>query len=192
MTNNKDYYNTPIGSHVPSQDYNNINTNFSSISFLMNVDLYGFEQDSGGFHQKSTYVDQSANPGSVALQYVVYSKQSSSPTQSELFAQKDATATPIQLTRGVPAVQSSNVACISYLPGGFYIGFASVAIAATNATITFPAGVTITNFSSITATSDQPVALYVSARSTGATPSVTISRVSGSGAVGCFVTVIGN
>jgi hypothetical protein len=110
----------PDGPNNPSTDQPNMKTNTNSIYDLLGgdstVDMIGFGDSNGGWHRKITYVNQGSNPGSSAGQYVVYSKQSGG--ESELFAQKDATSTPIQLTKKVPLASTSGY---SYLPGGILI-----------------------------------------------------------------------
>jgi hypothetical protein len=115
-------YNTniPAAANLLSDDQPNLAINTNSVSDILGgdstVDMIGFGDANGGWHRKVTYINQGSNPGSASTQYVLYSKQSGS--QSELFVQKDGTATPIQVTRGVPRAATSGY---SYLPGGMLI-----------------------------------------------------------------------
>jgi hypothetical protein len=117
--------NIPNGPNNPSTDQPDMYTNTNSIFELLGgdatVDMIGFGDSNGGWHRKVTYVNQGSNPGSSAGQYVVYSKMTAG--QSELFAQKDATSSPIQLTNQVPNAASSG---FSYLPGGMLIQWVSL------------------------------------------------------------------
>lgn len=113
-------YNTniPLGSDNPSNSAPQFFTNFNSTDGIVNVDLIGFNTSdgTGGFHQKSTYVAQGSDPGSASGQLVEYSKTSSGST--ELFFQRDAVATPIQLTLGT-IVNAPNGQ--TFLPGGLLL-----------------------------------------------------------------------
>lgn len=178
--------NIPATNNSPSQDQPDMLENTNAISAILNVDMIGFNQANSGFHNKITYVDQSSDPGSDSQQYVTYSKLTNS--SSELYAQKDGTSTPIQLTRGTPSLPSGNTAGLTYLPGGLYLLYGEVNVNPSG-TLNFP--VTLSNLLSFSATSDQPVALYKTSSNSNVT-SITVSRVSGSGSAGAYIVVIGN
>lgn len=130
--------NIPDGPNNPSVDQPKMQVNTQSINSILNVDMIGFGDVNGGWHRQVTYVDQMTDPGSASGQYRTYSKLSSG--QSELFLQKDAVSTPIQLTRGTPAVIGNG--SFSYLPGGFLIQWGSVTASGHTATVTFPVSFT--------------------------------------------------
>lgn len=175
----------PATNNDPSVDQPNMLVNNDSIASILGgdstVDMIGFNDNDGGWHRKVTFVNQSSNPGSAAGQYVEFSKQSSSV--SEMFAQKDAVSAAIQLTRGVPSTVDGGY---TYLPGGLLMQWKNVAIASTTGTFTFTVPFT-TSLLSVFLGPQQATTMYVSASST---TSVTVTR-SGSGASGCWVTVIG-
>lgn len=136
----------PAGSDIPSQSQPDLQTNCQSVNSLLNVDLYTFNDNNGGYHRKSTYVVQGSNPGSAAAQVVEFSKTSSG--SSELFIQRDGVATAIQLTRGTPSAAANGY---TFLPGGLLIQWGSVSIGLSGATFTFPIAFTTACYS-VTAT----------------------------------------
>ena len=95
----------PAGNLTPAQNRPSMQTNNDSVNSILDVDLIGFNDNNGGYHQKTTYVVQGSDPGSTAAQVVEYSKSVSA--SSELFIQRDAVATPIQMTSGT-IVSGSN------------------------------------------------------------------------------------
>ena len=113
--------NTPQANEVISETQGDILTNFASISGLINVDHYTFESASSndGYHKKSTYPVQTSDPGSASGQAVLYSKNVS--PSSELFLQRDAVATAIQMTFGLAGVGASSAYYQSFLPGGLQL-----------------------------------------------------------------------
>lgn len=176
----------PVGADTPATNRPGMTTNTAAVNQILSRDMIGFNVSNSGYHSMITYVDQASDPGSLVGAYREYSKLSNS--ESETFVQKDGVSTPIQLTRGTPILPSGSVAGCTYLPGGLYLLYGNIGINPSG-TLTFPAGVTLTNLYSFSATSDQPVSLYKSASSS---TSITISRVSGTGSVGAYITVIGN
>ena len=190
MTNQTYITSIPATNNDPSVDQPNMEINTNSLyqwaGANASSDHFGFNDNNGALHKRSSYVVQGSDPGSASGVYVEYSKTSSG--SSELFVQKDSVSTPIQLTRGVPISPTGNTAGVTYLPGGYYLLFGKIGINPSG-TLNFPAGVSLTNLVSFSATSDQPIGLY---KSNSTSTSITISRVSGTGAVGAFITVIGN
>lgn len=138
--------NIPAEDHNPSDDQPDMQDNTNSINTIIGVDHFQFASAQAGFHQKSTYIEGS-DPGSAAGQYVQYSKAVAG--SGELFVQKDGTATPIQVSRGVPATNGNG--SFSYLPGGFLIQWGSQTASGNIATVTFPISFT-SNPTSVTAT----------------------------------------
>lgn len=118
----------PLGTDNPSVSQGQMKTNCESVNSLVNVDLIGFNDNNGGFHSKSTYVDQGSDPGSAALQVVEFAKSviysGEFGTFSELFIQRDGTGTaPLQLTSGPAAAGGTTSFGQSFLPGGFQLRF---------------------------------------------------------------------
>lgn len=150
-------YNTgiPDAPNNPSDDQPLMKTNTDSINSILNEDMIGFGNTNGGFHSKITYVNQGSDPGSSSAQYIEYSKATSG--SSEMYAQKDAVAASIQLTRGVPTTNANG--SYSYLPGGFLIQWGSVTAVSNAATVTFP--ITFTSApTSVTATVRNLAGIY--------------------------------
>lgn len=128
----------PVGNQTPAQNRSPMTTNTNSINSILNVDLIGFNNSNGGFHQKSTYVDQGSDPVSASDQVVDYAKSVVYPndfgTFSELFMLRDGNVTPIQLTAG-PAAAGGTVAFgQSFLPGGFQLRFGTEGAGSGNVT----------------------------------------------------------
>jgi hypothetical protein len=177
--------NIPAPSNSPSTDVPNMQVNTQSIASILGgdptVDMIGFGNTNGGWHNWLTWIQQGADPGSVSGQYRAYTKSVSS--SSEQFVQKDGISAPIQITRGVPSAVDGGY---TYLPGGLLMQWKNVSIPSTSGTFTFSVPFT-TSLLTVMLGPQQNINMYVS--SSGLT-SVTVSR-SGSGASGCWVTVIG-
>lgn len=128
----------PLSTNNPSVDQPNMEVNTNSIAGILNVDLIGFGNTNGGFHNQSTYVDQGADPGSASGQVVEYSKSVSS--SSELFIQRDSVSTPIQLTNGTVNIAGNATGVSkghSFLPGGLIIQWGSLVATTGGTTFTF-------------------------------------------------------
>jgi len=175
----------PAPSSTPSIDVPNMQINTQSINSILGgdptVDMIGFGNSNGGWHNWITFIQQGSNPGSATGQYRSFNKAVSG--SSELFAQKDGVSSPIQLTRGVPSAADGGY---TYLPGGLLMQWKNVAISSSTGTFTFTVPFT-TSLLSVMLGPQQNINMYVSSSSTTA---VTVTR-SGSGASGCWVTVIG-
>ncbi len=130
----------PAGSQTPAEQRPTLTINNNSTDSILGIDLYGFNNNNGGYHQKSTYVNQLSDPGSAASQLVEYSKSvtyaNAAGTFSELFLQRDAVSTPIQMTTGPgnPSV-AENGQC--YLPGGMIMKW-GVRPTGAGSTVTYP------------------------------------------------------
>lgn len=138
--------NFPDGNLTPASQRSTLTTNTNSVDSILDVDLIGFNDNDGGFHQKSTYVVQLSDPGSAAGQIVEYSK--SSGGSSELFIQRDNVATAIQLTKGTVNITGDATTPPakghSFLPGGLIIQWGSVTAQVAGQAFTFDV-----NFTSI-------------------------------------------
>ncbi len=143
----------PDGPNNPSADQPIMKTNANSTDSILNIDLYGFNDNNGGFHQKSTYVVQGSDPvplNTDGAQGIVYSKTASGI--AEIFVNRFGSATPVQLTRGAISVSgnanSAGSTGYTFLPGGILIQWGTVTATTSGAAITFP--VTFTTIYSIT------------------------------------------
>ncbi len=171
----------PAANDDPSVDQPNMLTNNDNIATYVAIDHVGFNTSGSGFHNKTTYVQQVADPGSAAAQYVEYAKAVSG--SSELFAQKDAVGAAIQLTRGVPTIATKGK---SYLPGGLLIQWDNIAIAGSSQAFTFVTPFTTVLYSLVLG-GQQNTTFWVS----GAGLSGGTMNRSGSGASGCYYVAIG-
>ncbi len=127
--------NVPIASKPPRNSPPNFQTNFGTNAGLIGTDHYQFTDPvNGGWHQKSTYVAQAADPGSVSGQSVHYSKVVG--TSTEEFIQRDGTATAIQLTTlaGNPVAAQTGQ---SFLPGGIVIKWGQAVVQPSGTTVAF-------------------------------------------------------
>lgn len=182
----------PATNNNPSDDQPPMRVNNDNIYAWVGgdsaADHYGFNVNDGALHKRSSYVAQGSDPGSVSGRYVQYGKDSSGST--ELFAQKDGVATPIQLTRGVPLATSSGY---SYLPGGLLIQWFSVNFGVSlSGTFSFPTPFTssvlsvVGNQSSVSTGNTFSVGV-----GNTTTTQVTLWRSSATGANTAFVIAIG-
>lgn len=104
----------PQATDLISQSQAQIQTNFSQVDLIFDVDHVTFDNvsvASRGKHRKVDFI-RIAAPGSLATEAVVYQKAASG--NSELFMQRDNVGTEIQLTSGTPVVASNGS---TFLPG---------------------------------------------------------------------------
>ena len=134
-------YNTgiPYATNNPSADQGPMMQNTDAVNDILKVDMVGFNVANSGFHNKITFVDQTVDATSAALQYVTYAKNAA--TGSELYARRDGAAA-VQLTRGTPVVANPGV---TYLPGGLLLQFGTAvtgggAVVAVTFPVAFAAG----------------------------------------------------
>lgn len=104
----------PQPSNPISQSQGQIQTNFSEANTIFTIDHGAFDAATVGDRGKHRKVDffRIAAPGALANEAVLYAK--AGPTSTEVFMQRDAAATEIQLTSGNPIVNSNGE---SFLPG---------------------------------------------------------------------------
>lgn len=154
--------NIPAATDNPSTSQGQMQTNCNSVESILDVDLIGFGDNDGGYHQKSTYVVQGSDPGSASGQVVEYSKTANS--SSELFIQRDNVSTVIQMTSGLANAGTTAPFGQSFLPGGFQIkwGVLTPVVSGANA-ITY-VGVGLSNFPTNT------VNISLSVGKSGSTP----------------------
>lgn len=159
------YNDTPLATETPSNSQPLMRQNFQQIAISYNTDHVPLSSGVNvGFSNKLTLVDQTSGPGSAASQVVEYAKSVIYPnaagTFSELFFERDASGTEVQMTTGPgdPIAASTGQ---TYLPGGMILkwGQDSVAIGS-NQTVPFTQGAFPTNC----------FAVVVSGRNAGNTP----------------------
>lgn len=132
------YQNTiPLASDPPSIFPAQAQQNFQLIESVIGADHITFNTAGAGFHNKSTYVIQATDPGSLANQIVHYSKTVG--TSTEEFIQRDGILGAIQLTSGL----ATNAGVFpstgqTFLPGGIQMKWGSLHFgSATTITLTF-------------------------------------------------------
>ena len=126
----------PNGPNNPSADQPIMQTNANSTDSILDIDLYGFNDNNGGFHQKSTYVVQGSDPvplNTDGAQGIVYTKTVSGI--AELFINRFGSATPIQLTKGAISASASGY---TFLPGGIIIQWGTASASSGGSTNNFP------------------------------------------------------
>jgi hypothetical protein len=131
----------PLGSDNPSASQPNLLINCNAVASIVSVDLVGFNDpgNNSGYHQKSTYVDQTSSPpGAVTGADVVYSATVN--TLLELFLQRPS-GTAIQLTSGTTKAGAPfPSAGQTFLPGGFQLKWGSGSLTGPGSnTVTFTA-----------------------------------------------------
>jgi hypothetical protein len=144
----------PDENNDPSADQPNMKINTDAINQILGVDLYSFNDNNGGNHQKSTYVAQNPGPSSVSGKIVQYGAIPSGSSSTELFINRDGVPASIQLTNGTTV--KANVVTIgvntftsyqSFLPGGILIksGVITKPTGSGSVTVTY-ASIGLTNF----------------------------------------------
>lgn len=142
------YNDTPLSTETPSQSQPLMQQNFQTIGDFWKVDHVPLSSGVNvGFSNKLTLIDQTAAPGSGASQVVEYAKSIVYPgaagTFSELFFQRDALATEIQMTTGPGnPIPTSNGQ--TFLPGGLGLKWGSANINGTG-TVSY-SGIGLTSF----------------------------------------------
>lgn len=115
--------------------------NFQQLNTQFGVDHTAFNNagaNGDGFHKKITNPVQGSDPGSASGRVVTYSKTSSG--SSELFLQRDAVATPIQLTRGTVNITGNITPPAkghTFLPGGIVLQWGTVSAVPAGTAFTF-------------------------------------------------------
>lgn len=118
-----------------AQSQAQIQTNFSQADTIFDINHVTFDDAtvaSRGKHRKVDYIRVAA-PGSLAAEAVTYQKLSGG--SSNLFMQRDAVATEVQLTGRNPSGTTNGE---TFLPGGFLLKWGSAVIGASPTAIAFP------------------------------------------------------
>jgi len=133
--------NIPQGSQQISATTSGIQTNFSQSNTAFGVDHTPFDTLANqGYHKKATLVQQSVDPGSVALADILYTKSVTYPnaagTFNELFMRRASgdAGTIVQLTTG-PANPSANANGYTFLPGGIILQWGNYTINSPNTSL---------------------------------------------------------
>lgn len=113
--------NIPQSSDIPSQSQGEMLTNFQQLNTVFDVDHVPFNDSTTanrGKHDKSTYIELSANPATAADEMALYSKASGGNTR--LFMRQEGSGTVIQLSGKDP---SSGNTGTTFLPGGLILAW---------------------------------------------------------------------
>lgn len=125
------YNDTPLPTETPSQSQPLIRQNFQQIATSWNADHISLSSGANvGFSNKTTYVSQISDPGSVGSADVVYAKTINSIV--ELFVTRDGSPSPIQLSSGT-VVSGGNGQ--TFLPGAIQIKWGQKPTGATGTSI---------------------------------------------------------
>ncbi len=114
----------PQPNDIISQSQAQIQTNFSQTNTIFDVNHITFDNAAVASRGKHRRVDLTrvAAPGSIAAEAVLYQKLADG--NSQIFMQRDANATEIQLTGQYPVVAATGS---TFLPGGLLMNWGSVA-----------------------------------------------------------------
>ncbi len=129
---------TPFASHNPSADQPVMQTNTNSIDSLIQEDHFGFNDNNGGLHKQSTYVNQAAPPTG-AGQLALYSKGAIGGPSALYLIRDNNAGTETQLSSLTIGTAVAATTGASWLPGGLLIqwGAFTMTAVATAQTITF-------------------------------------------------------
>lgn len=119
----------PDSPNNPSLDQPNMKINTNSTFSILDVDLYGFGDTEGGYHQQSTYVAQGSAPVSDATHSPLYGKVTAGINEIYLNRFISSVDTPVQLTSGATSTSGSfgsSSVNRSFLPGGFKVQFGNI------------------------------------------------------------------
>lgn len=129
MTNQIYTTNIPFETNNPSSDQPIMKQNTNSIPIVLAVDHFAFNDNNGGLHKQSTYVNEAA-PTTAAGQLALYSKGPIGGP-SELFMIRDGNAgTEVKLTTSAVGNAIRLQTGFSWLPGGMLIQWGKTAVGA--------------------------------------------------------------
>ncbi len=117
--------NIPASTHNPSSDQPNMQINTNSTDSIIEVDHYSFNDNNGGLHKQSTYVNESApstQPGQLAL----YSKGSVGGPSALYLIRDNNSGTETQLTSTSIGTALAETKGASWLPGGLLIQWGTI------------------------------------------------------------------
>lgn len=159
----------PFASHNPSADQPVMQTNTNSIDSLIKEDHYSFNDNNGGLHKQSTYVNETT-PTTAAGQLALYSKGAPGGPSALYLVRDNNLGTETQLSSVTIGTAVAATTGASWLPGGLLIQWGSVAAAT---------GVTLVNFlNAFTVTGSFPLPIVtVSQVQTGANPEQVIAII---------------
>jgi len=136
----------PRPTDIPSQSQALMRINNSQLDTVFGIDHVKYtdaDTTIRGKHNKSTYREQAASPGTATNEMAVYSKEVSYGglgSNTELFIQKEnlaAAGSDIQLTNTIKTISSGASSGLSFLPGGTILQWGLSAAAVNGATINF-------------------------------------------------------
>lgn len=88
----------PAGDRTPAEQRTTLTTNTNSVDSLVNVDLYGFNNNNGGLHQQVTLPANNTPGAQTGLSSVVYSGPGTAdPASSQLFYRNSLAIFPLSL-----------------------------------------------------------------------------------------------
>jgi hypothetical protein len=132
--------NVPNPPDNPSADVGDMHTNANSISTIMAVDHFGFNNNNGGKHQQVTMPSRGSAPATIAGSADLYVNTDSAGQQALWFVRDGFPLSNVQLTTSkilAPTVAANGC---TFLPGGLLFQWGSLTINANPAltTILFP------------------------------------------------------
>lgn len=136
--------NIPQSNDIISASQIDLLNNFTSLNTQFNVDHVALNAGSNnGKHEKSTYIEQSADPTTAANEIALYSKESALTGDTQLFLRRESSGSVIEAS-GLLA----NANGWTRLPSGILLKWGTDSKTG-NATVTFPVAANIPVFSSI-------------------------------------------
>lgn len=111
----------------------NIRNNFTNYNNVISVNHYAPNDGKQGKHKFVEMPVQASSPTTLANEGGLFTKTSSG--NSELYYQRDAVATDIQMTKGTPVLSGASGS--TFLPGGFILKWINVVINSNPQTLNF-------------------------------------------------------
>lgn len=125
----------PQATDIPAQSQADMLTNFSQLNTIFDVDHVPYNDATAanrGKHDKSTYVEITPDPTTVANEIALYSKEAA--TVSELFLRREGNGNVIQMSVGTPI---AGTAGSTFLPGGLIMKWGQKTLSGTTAAVNF-------------------------------------------------------
>lgn len=112
--------NIPSAPNDPADDQPIMQLNAAAINGIIGVDHVGFNTLGGGFHKKSTYVNQGTPPVSAANSLVLYATTTGSGTELHMVRDGNALTDTKLTSASIIAPTVSGDGC-TFLPGGLLL-----------------------------------------------------------------------
>jgi hypothetical protein len=128
--------NIPQATDIPSQSQGQFLTNFGQLNTIFDVDHVPFNDGTAanrGKHDKSTYVEQGADPTTSANEMALYTKDNAGA--NTLYMRQESNGSVIQMSGAAPTAAINGS---TFLPGGLILKWGQVVPNSSPTSVVFP------------------------------------------------------